>query len=73
MNYNDGKKTRSSNTGAEHTAKRATFEGKVSVPPEFQLLDRYWKASNYLSVGQVSYTKLCKLIKIVKIDNCFEL
>jgi len=53
MNYNDGKKTRSSNTGAEHTAKRATFEGKVSVPPEFQLLDRYWKASNYLSVGQI--------------------
>ena len=27
---------------------------KVSIPEEFKLLDRYWKASNYLSVGQVS-------------------
>jgi len=27
---------------------------KVPVPPDFKLLDRYWKASNYLAVGQVS-------------------
>jgi phosphoketolase len=25
----------------------------VPVPEEFQLIDRYWKASNYLAVGQV--------------------
>ena len=24
------------------------------IPEEFQLLDKYWRASNYLSVGQVS-------------------
>lgn len=23
------------------------------IPPEFELLDRYWKASNYLAVGQI--------------------
>jgi hypothetical protein len=23
------------------------------IPEEFQLIDRYWKASNYLAVGQV--------------------
>ncbi len=60
MNDNDGEKTRSSHAGAEHTAARVTVEGKVPVPSEFQLLDRYWRASNYLSVGQVRY----KLVKI---------
>jgi phosphoketolase len=25
----------------------------VPIPEEFQLMDRYWKASNYLAVGQV--------------------
>jgi phosphoketolase len=24
------------------------------VPKEFELIDKYWKASNYLAVGQVS-------------------
>lgn len=23
------------------------------IPKEFKLIDRYWKASNYLAVGQV--------------------
>lgn len=31
-----------------------------SVPSEFKLLDRYWRASNYLSVGQVSTVLLKK-------------
>lgn len=57
MNKTHLRKTRSSDTGGgtKQTAKKAKIEGKVPVPPEFHLLDRYWKASNYLSVGQVSY------------------
>ena len=35
--------------------KKAKSNVLVPVPAEFQLLDRYWKASNYLSVGQVRY------------------
>jgi phosphoketolase len=36
-------------------AKKAKNNELVPVPAKFQLLDRYWKASNYLSVGQVRY------------------
>ena len=39
-------------------AKKAKSNVLVPVPAEFQLLDRYWKASNYLSVGQVRYADL---------------
>ena len=39
-------------------AKKAKSNELVPVPAEFQLLDRYWKASNYLSVGQVRYADL---------------
>jgi len=28
------------------------------IPKEFQLIDRYWKASNYLAVGQVRTVQL---------------
>jgi phosphoketolase len=28
----------------------------VPIPHKFELLDRYWRASNYISVGQVSIT-----------------
>lgn len=32
---------------------RQAVKPAVLMPPEFELLDRYWKASNYLSVGQI--------------------
>jgi len=36
----------------DKVAKKAKSNELVTVvPAEFQLLDRYWKASNYLSVG----------------------
>jgi len=28
-------------------------EGSTPIPEEFQLLDRYWRASNYLAIGQI--------------------
>lgn len=34
------------------------------IPKEYELMDKYWKASNYLAVGQVRYycdRKICKL------------
>lgn len=30
-----------------------TAQNKNTIPEEFQLLDKYWRASNYLAVGQV--------------------
>ncbi len=35
-----------------HASKKVKAD--VPIPPEFQLLHRFWQASNYLSVGQVS-------------------
>jgi hypothetical protein len=44
--------------GVEEPLVKANIDSKsavkLSIPEEFKLLDRYWKASNYLSVGQVS-------------------
>lgn len=34
-------------------AKKAKGASPAVIPDEFKLLDRYWKASNYLSVGQI--------------------
>jgi Phosphoketolase len=39
---------------AKQTSKKTKSDVVVPIPDEFKLLDRYWKASNYLSVGQVS-------------------
>ena len=33
------------------------------VPEEFELLDRYWKASNYLAVGQIYLLEKNPLLK----------
>jgi len=38
----------------KQTNKKTKSDVTVPVPEEFQLLDKFWKASNYLSVGQVS-------------------
>ncbi len=32
----------------------------VPIPHKFELLDRYWRASNYISVGQVSFNNCSK-------------
>ena len=37
----------------QESSKKTKSDVSVPVPDEFKLLDRYWKASNYLSVGQV--------------------
>ena len=36
-------------------SKKEAITATRTIPEEFKLLDRYWKASNYLSVGQVSH------------------
>ena len=36
-----------------HNKNNYTMTNLTPVPKEFELLDRYWKASNYLSVGQI--------------------
>lgn len=41
------------NSGSQVAKKAKSNEGPVPIPDEFKLLDKYWKASNYLSVGQV--------------------
>jgi hypothetical protein len=38
----------------KQTNKKTKSDVAVPVPDEFKLLDKFWKASNYLSVGQVS-------------------
>lgn len=37
----------------KRTINTMTEAKAAPIPEEFQLIDRYWKASNYLAVGQV--------------------
>jgi hypothetical protein len=39
--------------GTEKAINTMTETKAAPIPEEFQLMDRYWKASNYLAVGQV--------------------
>ena len=46
-------KQQMNNSGTQVAKKAKSNEGPAKIPDEFVLLDKYWKASNYLSVGQV--------------------
>jgi len=41
----------------------AAVASKNPIPKEFELLDRYWKASNYLAVGQIYLLEKNPLLK----------